>query len=267
MAYARAAISVPYSVIVHGRYGAQWHILVLSPKLVGLSVKTDQPAIERGLCCGMQFYVEMTTRKLQDRAREHVLSASERNNNTVLGDHYWERHTEKEKPTKKSSKSFFLNFFTSPVLLHYLDIQLHVLHFPSLHLYVFIILTFTRSLHTSPNLTPVPPPHTAQHNSSFPFFFSTNPIHALPINLEPRPLSVQTYSSVHGYWSWHDWRWCWTSKRLKVQPLPCHRICHTINKLVYYQHLRLSFEESLSLRLSDPFASVVGWISINWLNV
>ena len=43
-----------------------------------------------------------------------------------------------------------------------------------------------------------------------------------------------------------------------VQLLPCHRICHTINKLVYYQHLLLSFEELLSLRLSDPFALVVG---------
>ena len=51
-----------------------------------------------------EFYVGMTTWKLRDRAREHVLSASKRNNNTALGDHYRERHNEKEQPTKKSSK-------------------------------------------------------------------------------------------------------------------------------------------------------------------
>ena len=33
----------------------------------------------------------------------------------------------------------------------------------------------------------------------FPFFFSTNPNHALPINEGPKPLSVQTYCSFHGY--------------------------------------------------------------------
>ena len=33
---------------------------------------------------------------------------------------------------------------------------------------------------------------------------------------------------------------------------------HTINKIVYYQHLLVSFEELLSLRLSDPFGLVVG---------
>ena len=31
-----------------------------------------------------------------------------------------------------------------------------------------------------------------------------------------------------------------------------------INKIVYYQHLLVSFEELLSVRLSDPFALVVG---------
>ena len=40
--------------------------------------------------------------------------------------------------------------------------------------------------------------------------------------------------------------------------VPCHRICHTINKIVHPQHLLLLFEELLSLRLSDPFALVVG---------
>ena len=42
-----------------------------------------------------------------------------------------------------------------------------------------------------------------------------------------------------------------------------HRICLTINKIVYFQHLLVSFEELLSLRLSDPFALVVGCIN-NW---
>ena len=40
-----------------------------------------------------------------------------------------------------------------------------------------------------------------------------------------------------------------------------HRICLTINKIVYYQHLLVSFEELLSLRLSDHFAMVVGCIN------
>ena len=46
-----------------------------------------------------------------------------------------------------------------------------------------------------------------------------------------------------------------------------HRICLTINKIVYYQHLLVSFEELLSLRLSDHFALVVGCINNNWLNL
>ena len=35
----------------------------------------------------------------------------------------------------------------------------------------------------------------------------------------------------------------------------------------YYQHLLVSFEELLSLRLSDHFALVVGCINNNWLNL
>ena len=46
-----------------------------------------------------------------------------------------------------------------------------------------------------------------------------------------------------------------------------HRICPTINKIMYYQHLLVSFEELLSLRLSDHFALVVGCINSNWLNL
>ena len=38
-------------------------------------------------------------------------------------------------------------------------------------------------------------------------------------------------------------------------------------KIVYYQHLLVSFEGLLSLRLSDHFALVVGCINNNWLNV
>ena len=40
-----------------------------------------------------------------------------------------------------------------------------------------------------------------------------------------------------------------------------HRIWLTINKIVYYQHLLVSFEELLSLRLSDHFALVVSCIN------
>ena len=46
----------------------------------------------------------MTTRKLHDQAREHGLPDSKQNNNTALGDHYRERHNEKEQSTKKPSK-------------------------------------------------------------------------------------------------------------------------------------------------------------------
>ena len=42
-----------------------------------------------------------------------------------------------------------------------------------------------------------------------------------------------------------------------------HRICLTINKIVFYQHLLVSFKELLSLRLSDHFALVVGCINNN----
>ena len=67
-----------------------------------------------------------------------------------------------------------------------------------------------------------------------------------------------------------DWRWCWTPKRLKRSNYYLyHRICLTINKIVYrqLQHLLVSFEELLSLRLSDHFALVVGCINNNWLNL
>ena len=38
----------------------------------------------------------------------------------------------------------------------------------------------------------------------------------------------------------------------------------TINTIVFYRHLLVSFEELLSLRLSDRFALLVGWINNNW---
>ena len=56
-------------------------------------------------------------------------------------------------------------------------------------------------------------------------------------------------------------------KFLRLQYYLFHRICLTINKIVYYQHLLVSFEELLSLRLSDHFALVVGCINNNWLNL
>ena len=67
-----------------------------------------------------------------------------------------------------------------------------------------------------------------------------------------------------------DWRWCWTPKRLKVH-LPIFTTGFVLPsiKIVYYQHLLVSFEGLLSLRLSDHFALVVGCIMINnnWLNL
>ena len=65
-----------------------------------------------------------------------------------------------------------------------------------------------------------------------------------------------------------DWRWCWTPKRLKVH-LPTFTTGFVLPsiKIVCYQHLLVSFEELLSLRLSDHFALVVGCINSNWLNL
>ena len=65
-----------------------------------------------------------------------------------------------------------------------------------------------------------------------------------------------------------DWRKCWTPKRLKVQ-LPTFTTGFVLPsiKIVYYQHLLVSFEELLSLRLSDHLALVVGCINNNWLNL
>ena len=132
--------------------------------------------------CG-EFYVGMMTRKLHKRAGEHMLSASKRNNNTALGDHYRERHNAKEQPTKKSSRndSDKIKFKESPkinlkTMKHQPDpLRLHIEeaiaikqlkltlecgqetpgtgflpqffftlpYFLSIHLYFFIILTFT----------------------------------------------------------------------------------------------------------------------------
>ena len=65
-----------------------------------------------------------------------------------------------------------------------------------------------------------------------------------------------------------DWRWCWTPKRLRVQ-LPTFTTGFVLPsiKIVYYQHLLVSFEELLSLRLSEHVALVVGCINNNWLNL
>ena len=57
-------------------------------------------------------------------------------------------------------------------------------------------------------------------------------------------------------------------KRLKVHYyLVTGFVILSINKVVYYQHLLVLFGELLSLRLSDPFALVVGWINNNPLNL
>ena len=92
-----------------------------------------------------------------------------------------------------------------------------------------------------------------------------------------------TYFSFHGYrltmdntivglptfpFMATDWRWCWTPKRLKVH-LPTFTTGFVLPsiKIVYYQHLLVSFEGLLSLWLSDHFALVVGYINNNWLYV
>ena len=70
----------------------------------GICQQSNVVYVATCILCG-EFCVGMTTRKLHDQAREHVLSANKPNNNTAqLGDHYRERHNEKEQPTKKSSK-------------------------------------------------------------------------------------------------------------------------------------------------------------------
>ena len=69
----------------------------------GICQQSNVVYVATCILCG-EFYVGMTTRKLHDPAREHVLSAGKRNNNTAMGDHCRERHNEKEQPTNKSSK-------------------------------------------------------------------------------------------------------------------------------------------------------------------
>ena len=101
------------------------------------------------------------------------------------------------------------------------------------------------------------------HNVLVIAWFSTNSTHALPINEEPIPLSVQTYFSFS---------WLLTDDGVEhrnvlksiYQLLPPDFSLPTI-KIVYYQHLLVSFEGLLSLRLSDHFALVVGCINNNWL--
>ena len=79
-----------------------------------------------------EFYVGMTTRKLHDRAREHVHSASQRNNNTALGDHYRERHGEKEQEDGTIRGSSKVKYKESPkirfkIIQHHPDLlRLHI---------------------------------------------------------------------------------------------------------------------------------------------
>ena len=59
-----------------------------------------------------------------------------------------------------------------------------------------------------------------------------------------------------------------TPKRLQPNYYLCYRICRTINKIVYYQHLLVSFWRIVvPARLSAPFALVDGCINNNWLNL
>ena len=53
-----------------------------------------------------ETYVGMTTRKLHDRAYEHLLSARKRTNKTAIGDHYRERHPEEKGKEVKPSVTF-----------------------------------------------------------------------------------------------------------------------------------------------------------------
>ena len=88
-----------------------------------------------------------------------------------------------------------------------------------------------------------------------------------------RFFAVSLLSGWHNLWSWFTHvfqqipdpvkRKIWLSHR---HFMVRHRICLTINKIVYHQHLLVSFEELLSLRLSDHFALVVGCINNNWFN-
>ena len=57
-------------------------------------------------------------------------------------------------------------------------------------------------------------------------------------------------------------------KVLKSNYYLCHRICHTINKIVNYQHLLVSFEELLSLAAMEwSFRIGCGLYNNNWLNL
>ena len=125
---------------------------------------------------------------------------------------------------------------------------------------------------------PPPPPYTCTSSALtltqfsltilaqfLPILFSTNPIHAVPINEELIPISVQTYFSFHGYWLKMVLN-TETSLSPTTKTYLYNRICLTINKSVHYQHLLVSFQELLSLRLSDHFAFVVGCINNNWWN-
>ena len=76
--------------------------------------------------------------------------------------------------------------------------------------------------------------------------------------------SSETYCSFHGYWLTMVLN---TETSWSPTTTFYHRICLTINNIVYYQHLLVSFEELLSLRLSDHFALVVGCINNNWCNI
>ena len=61
------------------------------------------------------------------------------------------------------------------------------------------------------------------------------------------------------------WLYDKSSDKVVVGPLPCHRICHTINNYCVLSASSSVIWKIVGLRLSDPFALVVGWINNNWL--
>ena len=89
------------------------------------------------------------------------------------------------------------------------------------------------------------------HHSSFLFFFWSC-----------HPQSLILYSQTYSSFSWlliddgveHR-------NVFKSNYYLYHWICLTINKIGYYHHLLVSFEKLLSLRLSDPFALIMGCIN------
>ena len=70
------------------------------------------------------------------------------------------------------------------------------------------------------------------------------------------------YLSFHGYWLMMV-----LNTETSWSPITTFTTGFVLPSIVYYQHLLVSFEELLSLWLSDTFALVVVCINNNWLNL